>query len=125
MVPLGDGTKVSIEAAQEAARNGTRLYLPDDFDHLWSALSPVNASNRVTVESATTLEAARRLRGEYDRVALLNFASAKNPGGGFLGNARAQEESLARASGLYTCLLTQPGHYEFIASKVRCSTRTE
>jgi uncharacterized protein (TIGR02452 family) len=34
----------------------------------------------------------------------LNFASARHPGGGFLGGARAQEESLARASGLYTCL---------------------
>lgn len=110
---LASGAKVSIEAAQNAARSGTRLYLPEDFDQLWAALSPVDGGARITVESATTLEAARKLRSEYDRVALLNFASAKNPGGGFLGKARAQEESLARASGLYTCLLTQPGHYEF------------
>jgi uncharacterized protein (TIGR02452 family) len=110
---LSDGTKVSIKALQDAARNGTRLYLPEDFDQLWSVLSPVNGISRVTVESATTLEAARRLRGEHNHVTLLNFASAKNPGGGFLGNARAQEESLARASGLYTCLLTQPEYYEF------------
>jgi uncharacterized protein (TIGR02452 family) len=34
----------------------------------------------------------------------LNFASAKNPGGGFQSGARAQEESLARASGLYATL---------------------
>merc|ERR1712008_408313 len=32
-------------------------------------------------------------------------ASARNPGGGFLRGADAQEEALARASGLYPCLL--------------------
>jgi uncharacterized protein (TIGR02452 family) len=36
--------------------------------------------------------------------AILNFASAKNPGGGFLGGASAQEESLARSSALYPCI---------------------
>jgi uncharacterized protein (TIGR02452 family) len=35
------------------------------------------------------------------KTAVLNFASAKNPGGGFLGGASAQEESLARSSSLY------------------------
>jgi uncharacterized protein (TIGR02452 family) len=38
------------------------------------------------------------------RPVALNFASAHNPGGGFRSGARAQEESLARASGLYACL---------------------
>ena len=40
-------------------------------------------------------------------VAVLNFASAKNPGGGFLGGSLAQEESLATASALYTSLISQ------------------
>lgn len=45
-------------------------------------------------------------------VCCLNFASAKNPGGGFLRGSQAQEESLARASGLYACLLQAPTYYE-------------
>ncbi|CAA7260383.1 unnamed protein product [Cyclocybe aegerita] len=40
------------------------------------------------------------------RVGVLNFASAKNPGGGFLKGASAQEESIARSSTLYPSLLT-------------------
>jgi uncharacterized protein (TIGR02452 family) len=37
---------------------------------------------------------------------VLNFASAKKPGGGFLRGARAQEESIARSSTLYPTLKT-------------------
>lgn len=46
---------------------------------------------------------------------ILNFASAKNPGGGFLKGSLAQEESLARASGLYhslTCPLLEKFYVE-------------
>ncbi|MDB5297017.1 MAG: hypothetical protein JWO31_3000, partial [Phycisphaerales bacterium] len=45
-------------------------------------------------------------------VLALNFASAKNPGGGFLGGSRAQEESLARPSALYATLVTKQGYYD-------------
>jgi uncharacterized protein (TIGR02452 family) len=58
------------------------------------------------VVNETTLHAAWRLReGEpRARVLALNFASARHPGGGFLKGSQAQEESLARASGLYACI---------------------
>lgn len=54
--------------------------------------------------------AARRLGPE---AAALVFASAKNPGGGVLGGAQAQEESIARSSALYPCLLTASEFYSF------------
>ncbi len=56
----------------------------------------------VTPES--TLQAAKRLTASNEKVFCLNFASAKNPGGGFLGGAQAQEETLARSSALYPCI---------------------
>jgi uncharacterized protein (TIGR02452 family) len=67
---------------------------------------------RFEVMNKTTLTAARQLVREGHRPAALNFASAKHPGGGFLGGARAQEESLARSSGLYACLNGNP-MYDF------------
>ncbi len=66
----------------------------------------------LSVTNETTTSALKRLvqSGATD-VACLNFASAKNPGGGFLGGAEAQEESLARSSALYPCLLAAREFY--------------
>jgi uncharacterized protein (TIGR02452 family) len=51
--------------------------------------------------------------------AVLNFASAKNPGGGFLNGAMAQEEALAASSGLYNTLLRHDTYY---TANRECST---
>lgn len=62
------------------------------------------------VTGETTLEAAEKL-AEL-RPFCLNFASAKNPSGGFLSGSQAQEEALARSSGLYAALLPMTEMYK-------------
>ena len=62
------------------------------------------ASQQIHVWECPSLKAARILAGKGYCPSVLNFASAKSPGGGFLRGAIAQEEYLARSSGLYACL---------------------
>ncbi|MEM7010203.1 MAG: TIGR02452 family protein [Verrucomicrobiota bacterium] len=109
---LMDGEPVSIAESLAAAKSGTKLYRPEDFNNL--ADTPMGGEfPKIEVVNQTTFTGARQLLDEgADRVCSLNFASAKNPGGGFLNGSQAQEESLARASGLYPCLEEALEYYE-------------
>lgn len=105
---------VRFAEAQRAAQAGSCLYRPADAaDLLCEFNHPAGPPAEVRVVAATTLEAAAQLSGEFGRVGVLNFASARNPGGGFLGGSQAQEESLARSSGLYPCLTQFAEMYSF------------
>lgn len=50
---------------------------------------------------------------EFGKVAVLNFASYRNPGGRFLDGSMAQEEALCHASYLYNVLKGLPEYYEW------------
>ncbi|MFF7177400.1 TIGR02452 family protein [Streptomyces sp. NPDC008121] len=103
-----DGRRVSMEAALSAAVDGTRLYGPDPVPVTPCGERPTS----VEVTDESSLVAARRLTAAGpDPVAVLNFASARNPGGGYLNGAQAQEEAVCRASALYTTLLRAPEYY--------------
>lgn len=107
---LPDGKEVELAASIAASVAATKLYR--DTPPLGENAGTLFPT-RISVTPETTSEAIARLSREGQGiVGALNFASARNPGGGFLGGAQAQEEAITRASALYPCLLKQPEYYE-------------
>jgi len=113
---LGDGRIVSIADAVRGCVDGTKLLRPHDLAKMRDevlARPDRLESVVIEVENETTLAGvARLLRDTSEPVAALNFASAKNPGGGFLSGSQAQEESLARSSALHASLMSAWDYYE-------------
>jgi uncharacterized protein (TIGR02452 family) len=99
------GREVAVSDAVAAARR-TKVSLAPDAALPTPSATPFNEM-RVQVTNETTTGAARRLLGA-NRTVALNFANGVHPGGGFLRGARAQEESLCRASALYETLAGDP-----------------
>jgi len=96
------GRRVDIGAAVAASVASTREFAPNQMVTLQAGFRGRHAT-QIVVQNETTLAAARRLVAHHRTIAL-NFASARNPGGGFLSGSEAQEESLARSSSLFACL---------------------
>lgn len=104
-----EGREISIERTLAAALSGTRLYGPDPVP---VAALDTDRAAVIEVTDESSLQAARRMTGEGSgRIAVLNYASARNPGGGYLNGAQAQEEALCRGSALYATLLRAPDYY--------------
>lgn len=64
------------------------------------------------IGSVEAIFKARKTFGKGS-ICVLNFASYKNPGGGFLQGSRAQEECLCQSSYLYNVLREFPSYYEW------------
>ncbi|NHZ41964.1 TIGR02452 family protein [Massilia aquatica] len=107
------GEDVSIADALALAVAQSRHYTSDRLSQLSQDLVPGQAKvTQFEVRNESSLAAARRIAGGGRPDPLcLNFASAKNPGGGFLGGAEAQEENLAKSSGLYACIVQMTDMY--------------
>src|SRR5436309_15452240 len=74
------GEWVSLRGCQDAAERGVRLYTPGTLARLRATPSAGNGRPKIEVVDSTTQAAAMRLANDCS-IALLNFASARNPGG--------------------------------------------
>lgn len=101
------GRSISLDKLVTPAVRQSKLFNSDWNEEI---TAEQNTSPKISVTRESTLEAAYRLSD--DNVCVLNFASAKHPGGGFLRGCVAQEESLARSSALYHTLIEHPEFYE-------------
>jgi uncharacterized protein (TIGR02452 family) len=106
----------SLRDRTKASEDRTRYFAPESLLSLWSTNPSLPASPsqppsiEVSILEISTLDGARYLAAKARhpiKIGVLNFASAKKPGGGFLSGAQAQEESIARSSTLYPTLLTK------------------
>ena len=121
------GREVDLRATIDHAVRGSVHYRPDEPERFARPAPPappvpIEAGTRFEVVNEGTLTAAARMLGEEPgaRVVALNFASARNPGGGFLSGSQAQEESLARASALFRCIEPMQEMYETNRRRSSC-----
>lgn len=79
------------------------------------SLHNITHQTKIEIVNETTLQGTYRLYTQYPdaNIGALNFASAKNPGGGWLTGSYAQEESLACSSGLVRSLEMFPEFYNY------------
>jgi uncharacterized protein (TIGR02452 family) len=110
------GCVIDIAKSVRACLDATRFFSPEELEQIRQEILARPAEGLATtfeVVNETTLAGiARVLSDGQGPVVALNFASAKNPGGGFLKGSQAQEESLARSSALHASLLRAREFYE-------------
>lgn len=120
---LVGGVEHDIRLQLDTMISGTRYYAADSLLSQWQRPTPASKLARerateISIVEISTLEGANVLsstpyaspKEPRRRVGVLNFASAKKPGGGFRSGAQAQEESIARSSTLYQSLISPTGH---------------
>lgn len=109
---------VSIDLSEKLAQScaGVRIIKPNEWDNVFHQSTDFCKNMdlaSITVTTETTLAALERLiMNGKTNIAALNFASAIHPGGGWDRGALAQEETLARASGLVASLQRIPEFYQ-------------
>lgn len=122
------GRRVDIAPLQERSVRESFLLTPAQGEELLGACrggGPDSGTGRgaggeTVVWNCSTVDAVLKLAAQgRGKVGVLNFASAKNPGGGFINGAMAQEESLAASSCLYKTLTA---HEEYYSRNRACGT---
>jgi uncharacterized protein (TIGR02452 family) len=97
----------SIQNNVEYSNENTRFY---DLSLSSKPVQKNYATTEMSITEESTLQASKRLSQYHPGV--LNFASARTPGGGFLRGALAQEETIVRSSTLYASIKDHPVYEE-------------
>lgn len=110
-----NGQRVEIEHLQKESVKKSFLLTPEEGEALIKDCEKINRQTEkktvILTLNCATVDAILKLKDEGKQASVLNFASAKNPGGGFINGAMAQEESLAASSSLYETLLAHEDYY--------------
>lgn len=131
---------IDIAAGQKESVDNSILITPEQGEELLRKYEKENGRHQVTAcletppaddgtqkdssvvrtANLSTVDGLLQMSSEgKDHIGILNFASARNPGGGFLNGAMAQEESIAASSGLYQTLTA---HEEYYISNRACAS---
>lgn len=100
----------SLNSSAKVAARASRVFTGDEIEQIKQKQSRRprrESATSIQITAESTLEAASRLPGAV----CLVFGSARRPCGGFLNGASAQEESVARGSGLYAVETKHTGLY--------------
>lgn len=102
-----DGEVVYISPEVAFSQKHTVTFGPDVLTQMGRSVGSRSPA-KIWAERIDTLAAAERMTRDGGLPVVLNFASAKNPGGGWLRGATGQEESLSRRSALASTLAGNP-----------------
>ena len=111
-VNLVQNTKRLQEAVASSLRS-QKFITENDSVPDGSLIRRFETPAKIVVSKKRTFEAASAYTGKGDKLCVLNFASASNPGGGVVNGSSAQEESLCRVSTLYFTLDTDENWKRF------------